>query len=118
RRAQRLTGAKTEAGVVPWATHGIAHQNTSGERGAIMCTGSAYSKAGIAAPSHQDRLALGVALQHATVGKLRERDSQRKVGPGQFLFFCHLLNPPGGFRLFGLRQSSMARGRSDRRGDW
>ena len=33
---------------------------------------------------------LGVTLQHAAVGKLAERDSLRKVGSVQFLFFCHL----------------------------
>jgi hypothetical protein len=61
-----------------------------------MCTDRAYSEAGIAAASHQDRLAFGVALQHAAIGKLGESDSLRKVGSAQFLFVCHFLDPPGG----------------------
>src|SRR5579872_994093 len=79
RRAKRLTGAKTETGVMPRATDGVAHRDTFGERSAIMCTDSTYSEVCIASPNYQDRLAVGVPLQHGAFGKLGERDSLRKV---------------------------------------
>jgi hypothetical protein len=96
RSAKRLTGAKTKTGVMPRAPDGIAHHKAFGQRAAIMGTGRAYGEVGIGAPSHQDGLAIGVALQHAAVGKLCERDPLLKVGSAQFLFFCHLSNSLAG----------------------
>jgi hypothetical protein len=60
-----------------------------------MCTHCTDSEAGAAAPSHENRLSSGVALQHATVNELGERNSSRKVGADQFLFVCHCSDPRG-----------------------
>jgi hypothetical protein len=69
RSAERLAGAKTETGVMPWASDGIAGDEAFGQWTAIVGTGRADGEAGITAPSDQDRRAVGVALHHAAVGK-------------------------------------------------
>ena len=74
---------------MPWASDGIADYEAFGQWTAIVGTGRADSEVGIAAPSDQDRLAVGVTLQHAAVGELGEGDALRKVRAAQFLFFCH-----------------------------
>jgi hypothetical protein len=74
---------------MPRAANGIADDEAGGQRGAVMCTHCAYSETGAAASSHENRLSPGVALQHATVDELGERNSARKVGASQFLFLCH-----------------------------
>jgi hypothetical protein len=76
---------------MPWASDGIARYKAFGQWTAIVGTGRADGEIGIAAPSDQDSLAVGVALHHAAVGELGDGDSLRKVGPAQFLFFGHWL---------------------------
>jgi hypothetical protein len=74
---------------MPWASDGIAGYKAFGQWTAIVGTGRADGEVGIAAPSDQDRLAVGVALHHAAIGELAERDSLGKVRSAQFLFFGH-----------------------------
>jgi hypothetical protein len=76
---------------MPWASDRIARYKAFGQWTAIVGTGRAYGDVSVAAPSDQDRLALGVALHHAAIGELAERDSHRKVRSAQFLFFGHRL---------------------------
>ena len=89
RSAERLAGAKTETGVMPWASDGIAGYEALGQWTAIVGTGRADGEVSIAAPSDQDSLAVGVALHHAAIDELRDVDSLSKIWPAQFLFFDH-----------------------------
>jgi len=56
-----------------------------------VASDSGYGERLSAAPSDQDSLAVAVALHHAAAGELGDGDALRKVGPAQFLFFCHWL---------------------------
>ena len=76
---------------MPWASDGIARYKAFGQWSAIVGTGRADGEVDIAAPSDQDRLAVGVALQHAAIGELADGYSLRKVRPAQFLIFGHWL---------------------------
>ena len=78
---------------MPWTSDGIVHHQTFGQRGPIMGAGRADGEEGVGALSHQYGLAPGVALQHAAVAKLGDRDPLREVRSAQFLFFCHLFRP-------------------------
>src|SRR5262249_38224171 len=100
RRAKRLAGAKTETGVMPWASDGVVHNQPLGKRGAIVGARSRYCEECLAAPSHQYGLALGVAQQHAPVPELRDGDPPREVRSTQFLFFRHLFRSSGAKELF------------------
>src|SRR5262249_10339587 len=90
-RAERLTRAKAETGVMPRTSDCIIHQEALGQRGAIVGAGRAYGEVGICAPNHHYGLALGVAQQHAIPLKLGESDTLREVKSAQFLSFRHFV---------------------------
>jgi hypothetical protein len=104
---------------MPWASDGIAGYKAFGQWTAIVGTGRADGDVSIAAPSDQDRLAVGVALHRAAIGEHAERDSLRNVRSAQFLFFGHWNRKDLGTKLLSLptaklRELSRTVQRSDR----
>src|SRR5258708_30675805 len=81
RGAQRLSGAQTEAGVVPRATDGIRHQHPLGEWAVVMGVLRADREERSTGSSQHPRLARDVPHDHAAPGKMPERAPLSTVGP-------------------------------------
>src|SRR5712672_1629065 len=86
RGAQRLSGAETEAGVVPRATDGIRHQHPLGQWAVVMGALRADREERSTGSSQQYRLARDLPRDHAALGEISERDPLGKVGSVEFLF--------------------------------
>ena len=85
RRAQCLSGAEAETGVVPGATDGIRYQHPVGERTVVMGALRADREERSTASCQHHRLPCDLPQDHPAFGEILERDSAGKVG-SQFLF--------------------------------
>jgi hypothetical protein len=66
-RAESLTGAQTEAGMMPWASNRIAHEKALFERSTVMRADGTDREQFIAAPYKEHRFAERVTEQHGSV---------------------------------------------------
>ena len=67
RRAESLTGAQAEAGMMPRASNRIAHEKPLFERSAVVRADGTDREQLIAAPDKQHRFAVRVPEQHGSV---------------------------------------------------
>src|SRR5439155_1112428 len=71
-----------EAGVMPRTSHCVLDHDALGERSAVMGTNSADREVLVASACEEDAFFSHMAGNHAPVGKVVDRNAERKVWPG------------------------------------
>ena len=79
RRAQRLAGAQTEAGVMPGTAHRIVDDEPLGERPVIVRTGRADGEDTVTAPYQDHVVGIDAPGDDCPVGKFRQRNARREI---------------------------------------
>ena len=72
----------SEAGVMPRTSHCVLDHDALGERSAVMGTNSADREVLVASACEEDAFFSHMAGNHAPVGKVVDRNAERKVWPG------------------------------------
>ncbi len=71
---------------MPWASHGVADQESLGQRSVVVRADRADGEVFVAAAGKQDRIVADMPLEHAAIGNLADIDARREVRSG-----CRLL---------------------------
>ena len=80
RRCQRLARAQAEAGVMPWAAHGVVHHQSLVKRSTQMAAGGADREDLVAGPGEQRLGATDMACLHTAVGNVGNSNASGKIG--------------------------------------
>jgi len=80
RRCQRFARAQAEAGMMPWAAHGVVDHQSLVKRSAQMATGVANSEDVVAEPREKRLCTADMASLHPAIGYVSHSNTSGKIG--------------------------------------